>query len=92
LELRPFEKLKTFEGMDIMEPTEESPIRKYIPKIVETIELETIDGKIKPGFYQQAREFAQMIKTGSKSENAASLIDAKKTIEICEKIVGEYTK
>jgi predicted dehydrogenase len=92
LELRPFEKLKTFEGMDIMEPTEESPIRKYIPKKIETIELETIDGKIKPGFYQQAREFAQMIKTGSKSENAASLIDAKKTIEICENLIGKYTK
>ena len=92
LELKPFESLKIFEGMNIIEPTEESPIRKYIPKIVETIELETIDEKIKPGFYQQAKEFAKMINTGSKSENAASLIDAKKTIEICENLIGKYIK
>ena len=92
LELKPFEELKIFEGVDIMEPTDESPIRKYIPKMVETIELETIDGKIKPGFYEQAKEFAQMIKTGSKSENAASLIDAKKTIEICENLIGKYAQ
>jgi predicted dehydrogenase len=92
LELKPFESLKIFEGMNVIEPTEESPIRKYIPKIVETIELETIDEKIKPGFYQQAKEFAEMINTGSKSENAASLIDAKKTIEICENLIGKYIK
>ena len=42
--------------MDIVEPTDESPIRKYIPKKLETIKLENIDGKIKPGFYQQAIE------------------------------------
>lgn len=92
LELKPFESLKIFEGMNVIEPTEESPIRKYIPKIVETIELENIDGKIKPGFYQQAKEFADMINIGLKSENTASLIDAKKTIKICEKLIGKYTR
>ncbi len=92
LELKPFEELKIFEGMDVIEPTEESPIRKYIPKKLETIKLETIDGKIKPGFYQQAIEFAKMIETGTKSQNVPSLMDAKKTIEICENLIGKYTK
>jgi predicted dehydrogenase len=92
LELKPFEELKIFEGMDVIEPTEESPIRKYIPKKLETIKLENIDGKIKPGFYQQAIEFAKMIETGTKSQNVPSLMDAKKTIEICESLIGKYNK
>ena len=92
LELKPFEELNIYEGMDIMEPTNESPIRKYVPKIVESIKLENIDSEIKPGFFQQASEFAQMIKTKSKPKNAATLVDAKKTLEICEKLVGKYTE
>ena len=92
LELKPFEELNIYEGMDIIEPTNESPIRKYVPKIVESIKLENIDSEIKPGFFQQASEFAQMIKTKSKPKNAATLVDAKKTLEICEKLVGKYTE
>lgn len=92
LELRPFEELNIFEGMDIVEPTDESPIRKYIPRMTGSIKLENIDGKIKPGFFQQAKEFAKMIKTDSKPENASTLIDAKKTLEICEKLVGTYSE
>lgn len=90
LELRPFEELNIFEGMNIVEPTNESPIRKYIPKMLESVKLEEIDGIIKPGFYQQAQEFAQMVNTGTKSKNTSTLIDAKKTLEICEKLVGKY--
>ncbi len=92
LELRPFEELNIFEGMDVVEPTDESPIRKYLPRMVESIKLENIDGKIKPGFLQQAKEFAKMIKTDSKSEKASTLIDAIKTLEICEKLVGKYSE
>ena len=33
-----------------------------------------------------------MIKTCLKSENAASLIDAKKIIKICENLIRKYTK
>ena len=50
LELRPFEELSIYEGMDIVEPTDESPIRKYIPRMIESIKLENIDSKIKPGY------------------------------------------
>ena len=92
LELRPFEELNIYEGMDIVEPTDESPIRKYIPRMIESIKLENIDSKIKPGFFQQASEFAQMIKTNSKPKNASTLVDAKKTLEICEKLVGKYNE
>ena len=90
LELRPFEELNIYEGMDIVEPTDESPIRKYIPRMTESIKLENIDSKIKPGFFQQASEFAQMIKTNSKPKNASTLVDAKKTLEICEELVGKF--
>ena len=92
LDLRPFEELNIFEGMDIIEPTNESPIRKYIPKLTKSIKLEGIDGKIKPGFIQQAKAFLEMIETNSKPKKASTLLDAQKAVEICEKLVGKYKK
>ena len=88
LELKPFEELNIFEEMDIIEPTDESPIRKYIPKKIETIKLDDIDGEIKPGFFQQATEFLQMINTNSPPIIGSTLLDAQKTLEICEELVG----
>lgn len=92
LELKPYEELNIFEGMDIIEPTVEFPIRKYLPKLKESVKLEPIDAKIKPGFFQQAKEFGKMIQTNSVSENVATLSDAQKVLELCETLVGKYSE
>lgn len=89
-ELKPYEELFIYNGMDIAEPTNTNPIRKYVPKLVDRITLESVDEYIKPGFYQQSSAFAELIRNKTKTNLAASLIDAFKNIEICEKLVGKY--
>jgi hypothetical protein len=67
-----------------------NPIRQYVPKLVEKITLEPIDKYIKPGFYQQSCTFLELIENKTRSNISATLIDAYKNIEMCEKLVGKY--
>jgi predicted dehydrogenase len=90
MELKPYETLKIYDGLQVVEPTKNNPIRKYIPSLVNEIGLDSIDKKIKPGFFQQSTIFSEFVKTNKRNINAATLFDALKTIEICEKLVGKY--
>ena len=42
-ELKPYETLKIFDDLKVIEPTTNDPIRKYTPKLMEQIDLEPID-------------------------------------------------
>jgi predicted dehydrogenase len=90
LELKPFEELVIYDGMNVNEPSQTNPIRKYVPKLHEKINLEPIDYKFKPGFYLQSKAFADLIKNGINSDISATLFDAQRAIEICEELVGKY--
>jgi len=90
LELKPYEKLFIYDGMNIIEPTNTNSIRKYIPKLVDKITLESVDKYVKPGFYQQSKAFSELIKNKTITNVSATLIDACKDIEMCEKLVGKY--
>jgi hypothetical protein len=76
--------------MDVIEPTSSSPIRKYVPKLIDRVNLEPLDEQFKPGFYQQSNAFSELIRNKKKMPSAASLNDALKNIEICEELVGKY--
>tara|TARA_Y100001936_G_C16014803_1_gene635857 strand:- start:189 stop:1136 length:948 start_codon:yes stop_codon:yes gene_type:complete len=88
LELKPYEELNIFEEIDIIEPTDESPIRKYVPKKIQTIKLDDVDTKFKPGFFQQMTEFSEMIAKNSPPKFGSTLSDAQKTLEIYEELIG----
>jgi len=90
IQLKPYEELSIYNGIDIIQPTDINPIRQYVPKLVEKISLEPVDKYIKPGFYQQSCTFLELIKNKNKSNVSATLIDAYKNIEMCEKLVGKY--
>ena len=45
LELRPFERATVYEGMDVIEPSDDVPVRRYVPRTVERIELDPIDAR-----------------------------------------------
>ena len=90
IELKPYEELSIYNGIKIIEPTHINPIRQYNPKLVKKITLEPVDKYIKPGFYQQSCAFLELIENKSKSNVSATLIDAYKNIEMCEKLVGKY--
>jgi len=89
-ELKPYETLKIFDDLKVIEPTTNDPIRKYAPKLMEQIDLEPIDKKFKPGFFQQSNSFSELIKTKKKSNYAATLTDTLHSIEICEKLLGKF--
>tara|TARA_B100000953_G_scaffold232889_1_gene194288 strand:- start:8 stop:613 length:606 start_codon:yes stop_codon:yes gene_type:complete len=89
-ELKPYETLKIFDDLKVIEPTTNDPIRKYTPKLMEQIDLEPIDKKFKPGFFQQSNSFSELIKTKKKSNYAATLTDTLHSIEICEKLLGKF--
>jgi len=90
IQLKPYEELSIYNGIDIIQPTDINPIRQYVPKLVEKINLEPVDKYIKPGFYQQSCTFLELIENKTKSNVSATLIDAYKNIEMCEKLVGKY--
>ena len=83
-----YEELNIFEEIDIIEPTDESPIRKYVPKKIQTIKLDDVDTKFKPGFFQQMTEFSEMIAKNSPPKFGSTLSDAQKTLEIYEELIG----
>ena len=89
-ELKPFEELNIYNGINIIEPTDSIPIRKYQPKLVKRICLDSVDQYIKPGFFQQCNAFSELIRKKTQSCSTASLTDTLKAIEICEKLVGKY--
>ena len=76
LEIKPFEFCNLYEGMEILEPTPDIPLRRYTPKIIEqTSSYPSPENNIKPGFYEQAIEIKNILK-GSDPKISASLSDA----------------
>lgn len=89
VELLPFELATVYEGMDVVEPSLEVPVRRYLPRVKDRIALDQVDGKQKPGFLQQALAFRQLIEQGVRSPIAATLEDATAAIALCEGLLGK---
>lgn len=76
LELRPFELGTLYEGMDVIEPSPEVPVRRYVPKVVsQTSSFPGPDG-VKPGFLAQATSLMRRVKEGTWDERSATIDDA----------------
>lgn len=88
LELLPFEDAKIYDRMMVVEPTDETPIRTYKPKVSEQIALEKWDYDFKPGFISQAQTMAALIQ-GHDTFPAATLEDAYKVLKLAEELVGQ---
>ena len=83
MELNPIEKAHFYKGMEIIEPTIEDPIRKYMPKLIK--ESENGD-EFKPGFYKQAKVFYNFVKCNQLDERMCTLKQAKENIKTIEKL------
>jgi len=83
VELRPFEIATKFHGMEVVEPTTETPIRRYLPKIVDHSEVPERDLKYKAGFVSQYEAFALLL-SGSRDPRAATINDAREALKIAE--------
>ena len=87
-ELRPVECLSIYHGLDVKEPTDSCPIRKYVPKKLSEI-YETTD--YKPGFDLQYLRFSEFVKTNKLSENMCSFKDSQKTLELCHELIKDLS-
>ena len=83
MELNPIEKAYFYKGMEIIEPTKEDPIRKYVPKLIKESENE---GEFKPGFYKQASVFYNFVKHNQLDERMCTLKQAKENIKTIDKL------
>jgi predicted dehydrogenase len=86
-EMKPFEAATTYEGMDVVEPTTEMPLRTYVPRVSGSVPPSSDDVKFKPGFVAQARSFAALIQGGD-TEPAARLSDAYAVLKLAEELTG----
>ena len=85
-ELLPIEKYSLYEGLEIIEPNDEYPLRRYIPKIVKT---EFEDSEFKPGFNNMYKQFYQFIKTNyKKTENSVTIDEARSTLKKCIELIN----
>lgn len=85
-ELLPIEKFSLYEGLEIIEPNDEYPLRRYLPKIVKT---EFEDSEFKPGFNNMYRQFYQFIKTNyKKTENSVTINEARSTLKKCIELIN----
>jgi predicted dehydrogenase len=87
IDLLPIEKAYFYKGMQIIEPTTEDPIRKYVPKLIKESKEDKIEENFKPGFYKQARAFYNYVKSNQYDERMCTLKQAKENIEIIEKVL-----
>ena len=84
----PLEQFEIFEGMKVTEPTKIIPIRNYEPVSLIRERSDPSEIRFKPGFFGQAQEFKQII-NGDCSGNYATLLDARKALELAEALTVE---
>jgi predicted dehydrogenase len=87
-ELLPFEIGTLYEGLEVVPPSPDYPIRRYTPKPIERVALSGDDLAQKPGFVAEARAFAELIAGVRRSPFAAGLEDARAVTALCESLTG----
>lgn len=87
-EMKPLEIATIYEGMDVVDPTPEVPIRSYQPRVVDRVDFTPDDLTFKPGFVAQARAFAEMIQ-GRDPGTGATLADAFAVLKLAEQLAGQ---
>ena len=61
LELKPFETYSLYEGMEVIEASEDYPVRQYVPKLIEKGNVFFNSKEFKPGFLEQSVEFRRFV-------------------------------
>jgi predicted dehydrogenase len=90
VELLPIETAAIYQGFDIIEPTQENPIRRYRPKIIQQFYMDKISAQFKPGFLKQAVNFIQCCVLGDhKNSRASTLESTLEVTKLCEQIMKE---
>lgn len=87
LDLLPFEKFQKYHGMKVVEPSDEYPVRQYVPNMIGSGSVfDGLPTEIKPGFLGQAKEFASLI-NGGVPRISATLTDAYNAQLLAENLI-----
>lgn len=82
--LCPIELLTIYKGMQVIEPSEDNPIRRYIPKIIDSF---SVDTTYKPGFLNQIKYFIDTcVMKKEPNTKGCTLSQALRVTRFCEKI------
>lgn len=85
-ELRPLEIATVYRGMEVIEPSQEIPIRRYVPQPVRKHIPPEHEVRFKPGFVEQARTLRGMV-DGASTGIGARLQDAHRALQIAERLL-----
>jgi len=85
-EMRPIEIGYKYNGMAINDPSEEIPIRRYMPNIDQTVFVNNKYDFLKPGFYEQAKAFYDFCEHYELDSRLANLIDAKNALKVLHQL------
>ena len=83
LELKPLESARLFDGMKIVSPSCEVPVRRYLPDLKYEL-VESDESNMKLGFARQAEDFRGFC-NGNESR-AATIYDSYKALELIERL------
>lgn len=86
-ELRPFEVGRAFHGMDVLDPTPEVPIRRYVPKCAQVVNPDDIPGGMKPGFARQALALRAITEGRELDPEVATMRDAYEALILAEAVL-----
>jgi hypothetical protein len=88
VELLPIETARIYEGFEIIEPTQQNPIRRYKPKILKEFFINKNSAQFKPGFLNQAINFIDTCILKNKTNSIASTLRSALSVTgLCEKIM-----
>jgi predicted dehydrogenase len=87
-ELLPFEVGSEYAGLEVVPPSAEYPIARYMPTLLRRIQLEGADLVEKPGFVAEAEALRGILDGDPRPEFAATLEDAAAVTRLCEGLTG----
>lgn len=81
-ELRPFEMGSMYQGMEVIEPSADMPVRRYVPKLASQVTSFPGPDGLKPGFREQAKSLLQRVRTGQWDPRSATLQQAAFAVDV----------
>jgi predicted dehydrogenase len=87
-EMRPFEVGALYEGMEVLEPTTDVPVRRYVPKLIHQSSAFPGPDGVKPGFLEQATALMQRLRQGTWDDRCATLQDAAAAADLAKHLTS----
>lgn len=89
--MNPLEHCRIFDQMELIEPSEDFPIRRYLPKSSIEFKIDAADSKFKPGFVRQLSHLYELTKNGRLPKESAQIEDLRESLKILSRIELEMS-